>query len=113
MADFIPLTMISSLIILESPVTREEVCTAITELKSSKNAGPDHIIAECLRFSWDILVNFIQLLFNILFDRSYIPKSWCMDLIEPLYKQGDTSVANNYRGISITNIFLASCTFTF
>ena len=39
-------------------------------------------------------------LFNLVFESSFIPKSWTCGYVKPIYKSSVTD-ANNYRGITI------------
>ena len=43
-------------------------------------------------------------LFNTLFEKSIFPKNWTESIILPLFKKGDISNPNNYRGISLSDI---------
>ena len=44
-------------------------------------------------------------LFNGLFSRGEFPKDWCGSIIVPLRKRGDVNDPENYRGISLLDIF--------
>ena len=50
----------------------------------------------------DILNKFIILCLH----KSFIPSSWCLDLISPFYKDGTHNDPNNYRGICISSALL-------
>ena len=50
----------------------------------------------------DILNKFI----NLCLHKSFIPSSWCLDLISPFYKDGTHNDPNNYRGICISSALL-------
>ena len=51
-----------------------------------------------------IYIDFIFI--NICFQKSLIPKYWCLDLITPLHKEGSKDDPNNYRGICISSALL-------
>ena len=40
-------------------------------------------------------------LYNILFNYSIFPASWCVSIIVSIFKSGPKSVPGNYRGISL------------
>ena len=46
----------------------------------------------------DLLFNFI----NTYLEKALIPKSWCLDLINPIHKEGNKDNPNNYRGLCIS-----------
>ena len=53
----------------------------------------------------DILVPYMELFFNILFDSSFFPDAWNTSIIVTLFKKGNTKDPNNYRGISLLSTF--------
>ena len=40
-------------------------------------------------------------LYNLLFNNSIFPTSWCVSIIVSIFKSGPKSVRGNYRGISL------------
>ena len=93
--------------ILDSEITIEEIKRAIQHLKTGKAAGPDKILAEMLKASerevTDITV-YLKKYFNLLLNRGFFPIEWTKALIVPLHKKGDTSIPDNYRGISLLSV---------
>ena len=43
-------------------------------------------------------------MYNYIFDKGIYPKSWCNGVIVPIFKKGDRSCAENYRGITLINV---------
>jgi hypothetical protein len=86
------------------PISRQEVCSAISHIKSGKAAGPDELIGEFFKYSGDTIIDFLVKLFNKLFDQGVYPEQWKESIIMPLFKKGDINNTNNYRGISLCNI---------
>ena len=53
-----------------------------------------------------IIVDLLFNLVNLCLEKSLIPKSWCLDLINPIHKEGCKDDPNNYRGICISSALL-------
>ena len=106
---------------LNNPITSGEVESAVKKLRRNKACGLDGIKAEfvldaALPLPSDCiptaqrpnttppkpgpLVPILTLLFNKVFKEGF-PASWNSQVIQPIYKSGDESDCNNYRGISI------------
>jgi hypothetical protein len=78
------------------------VSDTLRQLKVSKSSGPDGIPS----MFWVKLHSVLALPASILFSLSYkfgvVPVDWSHALVTPLYKKGDSSLASNYRPISLT-----------
>jgi len=83
----------------------EEIVCAVQKLKAGKAAGPDEILSEMITAAPQVIVPLINKLFNAIFAKGQFPKAWSRSTILPIYKRGDSSVPDNYRGISLTSIF--------
>ena len=92
-------------IIFNSEITNEEVLKSIQALKCGKSAGTDEIIPEFFIHSVGNILPLIKRFFNRMFDRVEFPSSWCNSIIVTLYKEGDANSPDNYRRISLLNIF--------
>ena len=85
---------------LSDVTTDEEVMQVMNNLKNDKAPVEDGITAECYKALLSYIVPYLTSLFNKVFNSGYFPKAWCLGLIVPLYKKGNTADVNNYRGIS-------------
>ena len=75
-------------------------------MKSNKASGIDKIKNEFIkaapRSMHVIILNFP----NLMSKEGLAPKSWCLDLITSILKEGDKESPENYRGLSIMNTLL-------
>ena len=90
--------------ILNEPIVKSEIITAINKLKSGKASGPDGIAPEFYMSQLPIYIDYLHSLFNTIFSNGIYPEEWTKSAIFPLYKKGDPNNVNNYRGISLLNI---------
>ena len=91
---------------LDSPLTNAEVMKAFFKLKRNKSPGLDLLPPELFIDSSDLLCEPICKLFNYIFQSNTYPLSWTKGIIVPVPKKGDLSDVNNFRGITLTSIFL-------
>ena len=89
---------------LDKEITQEEVMTSIHNLKSDKACGIDSICGEFLKFSEMRLVPFLTKLYNRIYDNLHYPEAWNCSIITPIYKKGEKTDPNNYRGISLLSV---------
>ena len=89
---------------LDSKITEQEIRQAVFNQKSGKSPGPDELTAELIKASYDIISPHLTSILNRLFDNSEYPESWGLGYIVPIYKGGDSKLAQNYRGITLNNI---------
>lgn len=87
--------------ILDKHIDMKELEGAIKGLKKNKSAGEDNILNEFLINSSLTVKIFILILFNKLLDLEYFPKIWATGKKTPVFKKGDNTDPNNYRGITI------------
>lgn len=80
-----------------------EIKKHIKKLKNNKAAGPDLIRNEMLKCASPILLPAICKLFNYVLDSGIFPDEWNITYQVPLYKAGDPTVCQNYRGIAISS----------
>jgi len=73
--------------------------------KREKNHGNDDILNEYfIEFiPVDDFLSISHVLFNAMFLNGIFPKTLSDALIVPVHKHGDTSIPDNYRGISLLN----------
>ena len=88
---------------LDEPISEVEVLSAAKKLKNNKSAYSDRIKNEMLKCSVKILLKLYQKLFNLVLETGNFPDQWCEGLITPIFKSGDKTDPNNYRGICVTS----------
>lgn len=89
---------------LNRDITFAEVKTAVKNAKNRKATGPDHIPAEVLKN--DVSINALYSLVSCCFKNSIVTDQWQTGIITPIFKEGDKTDPQNYRGITLLN---ASC----
>lgn len=82
-------------------VTNGEVELAVRKMKRGKAAGPDGVAIEILKDNTHIIPLITKAL-NIAFTNSEIPSTWRCSYLRPIYKSGNPTLPENYRGISFT-----------
>jgi len=78
-----------------------DVQQAISEIKSSKGAGPDGLDIKFIKLASHVLAFPLCDLFNLSLSTCVIPVMWKFAKVIPLHKGGDSLDVNNYRPISI------------
>jgi hypothetical protein len=73
---------------------------AIETLKSHKSPGSDQIPAELIKAGGKTIRCEIHKLIISIWNEE-LPEEWKESIIVPIYKKGDKTDCNNYRGISI------------
>ena len=92
--------------VLNRPFTKKEFETVIMGLKTGKACGFDQISNEMLKNFPNNILDLLLQYINLCLKKSLIGKSLCLDLINPIHKEGDKSDPNNYRGICISSAIL-------
>ncbi len=90
---------------LNTKITIDEVKQMARSLKTGKSAGIDMINAEQFKYLPDPFLNVFTSLFNKILDSGEFPEEWAIGIIVLLFKSGDKSDLNNYRGITLLSIF--------
>ena len=92
-------------LVFNADISDDEILQAIKHLKKGKSGGPDGLLPEFFMESIDILLPVLNKLFNRLFQSGYFPPCWSQSIIVPLHKKGDINCTDNYRGISLLDVF--------
>ena len=87
--------------LLDEPFSLLELNKAINSLKSDKAAGVDFIVNEFIVNSSTHVKLLLLTIFNVLLQMQYFPDYWTIGTISPIFKKGDKSEVNNYRGITV------------
>ena len=87
-------------------LTREEMDRAIDSLKNYKAVDEGGLVAEMLKGAGvdSILREELFILLSFVWNTGVCLSSWCSAVIVPLFKKGDPSIMNNYRGIALQDI---------
>ena len=88
---------------LDKKFTAVEIQNGIKRLKSNKACGMDSICNELLKAVADIITPILVSIFNKIIDTECFPTLWSLGIIVPIFKDGDASDPNNYRGICINS----------
>jgi len=76
-----------------------EVEVTIGKLKNHKSPGIDQIPAELIKAGGRTICYEIHKLIISIWNREELPEEWKESIIVPIYKKGDKTDCNNYRGI--------------
>ena len=78
-----------------------EVEVATEKLKSHKSPGTDQMPAELIKAGGTTIRGAIHKLVIAIWNKEELPEEWKESIIVPIYKKGDKTDCNNYRGISL------------
>ena len=84
-------------------ITLKEVGDAIKSLQNNKASGVDNISAEILKCP-DLLDLAWRFIFYC-YETKTVPAEWHTSMIVPVFKKGDSSSCNNYRGIALMSVY--------
>jgi hypothetical protein len=79
-----------------------EVEIAIGKLRSYKSPGTDQIPAKLIKAWGETLHSEIHRLICSIWNKEELPQQWKESITVPIYKKGDKTDCNNYRGISLS-----------
>ena len=85
----------------EPDITVMELRNALKRMRNGKAPGVDTIPAELLKNMGDDGIIWLSELISLLWNGHEPPEDWRRDLICPIYKKGNKTDCNNYRGISL------------
>ena len=81
----------------------EEVLKGTKSLKIGKAVATDLISNDILKATADIIIPLLVALFDKILTHEVSPEDWSLGIITPLFKSGEVSDANCYRGITINS----------
>lgn len=85
---------------IEDP-SYEEFTQAVQRLKRNRSPGVDCINSELLIFGGETLWNYLFDLIRLVWQNEVMPDEWKVAAICPIFKKGDRSKCENYRGIAL------------
>ena len=86
---------------LDYQISAEEIMCAGKRLNKTASPGPDKISGKVIFDGLKEFIPLIKLLFNKVFAHASILTPWKMNFLVTIFKKGDSSDPNNYRGIAI------------
>ena len=101
--------------ILDRPITRLEVWTAVRKMKLGKAPGEDGVLTDILKTAADAVgtskmrgdntvITSLCLLFNFVLDREVWPERWGTGVIFPLHKADSRLDPSNFRPITLLSV---------
>ena len=88
---------------LDRPISNTEIISSIKSIHSNRSPGPDGICIEMFKSMQNEILPFLNILFNQTYDSGILPEDWCKNIKCPIYKSGQQTNPENYRGISLIN----------
>ena len=88
--------------ILDKEITIEEIKATMSNLAKNKAAGWCH--NEMLLAGKQHMIKAIWILCRMAFKLEKVPNDWVKGLIIPIHKDGDKTVPDNYRGITLLSV---------
>lgn len=88
---------------LDKNISIDEIKEAIGNLKPGKSHGEDGILNEYFIEFQDYFLPILHNLFNCILNTGIFPSTWSSSIIIPVFKKGDSTDPNNYRGISLVS----------
>lgn len=88
---------------LNKPFSIGEIKKHIKNLKNNKATSCDLTMNEMLKSGASILLPAVCKLFNFVLDSGSYPDQWNITYQVPVFKSGDTTNCDNYRGIAISS----------
>lgn len=89
--------------VLDDPISPAEVEYQMRKLKVDKACGPDGLSPGVLTMLPAQWVLTLTSLFNAVFESGVYPESWRRAIVFTVFKRGDKTNVDNYRGISVIN----------
>ena len=81
-----------------------KIQTAIRQCKSNSSPGKDEVCYEMLKHLPKSSIYVLQTMFNQIWEKGILPKSWNHSIVLPIRKQmKDPSLLDSYRPIALTN----------
>ena len=88
---------------LDYSISVDELLNASKSLKNNKSAGLDQISNEMIKCSLPFLSKVFKNIFNASLCNQYYPECWKTGIIVNLFKSGEVTNTDNYRGLTINS----------
>ena len=86
----------------EINISQNGLLKLLKNLKPGKDAGPDRLKPILLRELREEIAPITKIIFDRSLQTGKLPANWMMANVMPVFKNGDKSLAENYRPISLT-----------
>ena len=90
--------------VLNMDISEEEIFNAIKSLKVDK-AATGLLTAKHFKHSSNFIISYLKAILNKIYSSGEFPEQWALSILIPLYKKGPRDIPDNYRGISLIDIF--------
>lgn len=91
---------------LDKAISIDEIKKSIHNLKRGKSHGETCLLNEYFIEFEEFLLPVMHKLFNCILDKGFFASNWSSSVIVPIFKKGDNSDPNNYRGINLKSNLL-------
>ena len=85
-------------------VSLNGILKLLKDLNPHKAAGPGQLKPLVIQRLSEVIAPVLQVIYQKSLDTGRVPKDWSTAYVCSLFKKGDTSLASNYRLISLTSI---------
>ena len=86
---------------LDIPISDQEIIISTKSIHTNRPPGPDGVCIEMLKETLTTILPYLKVLFNDIFNSGIYPEDWGESILCPIYKNGNKTSPENYRGISL------------
>ena len=86
---------------LDIPISDQEIINSTKSIHTNRSPGPDGVCIEMLKETLTTILPYLKVLFNDSFNSGIYPEDWEESILCPIYKNGNKTSPENYRGISL------------
>ncbi|GFR95244.1 hypothetical protein ElyMa_006269700 [Elysia marginata] len=79
---------------IDEPISQVEIVRAIRKIKTGKACGPDGIPPELYKCEFCLMIDYLIVLFNTIYESGIYPKEWTNSMIFPLHEKGSINDVN-------------------
>ncbi|KAK2716219.1 hypothetical protein QYM36_010709 [Artemia franciscana] len=87
-----------------APPSASEILNTIKQIKNYKPPGEDGLPPEIYKASPHVVVQQLETLFSLIWEKKTFPSDWKVSVIIPVFKKGEKYDSRNYRGISLMHM---------
>ena len=88
---------------MDYEISIEEIQKAVKQLKNNKAVGIDQVKNEMIKASVPVIIKALKNIFNAILTKQYYPSEWKKGIIINLFKTGDKTNTDNYRGLTVNS----------